>query len=220
MSAGIGVKHDFKVTIVQFPGSNCDVDCARVFSRELGAKVNFQWHTEVEIPPVDLVVIPGGFSFGDYLRSGALAAHAPVIEGVRRHVKRGGGVIGICNGFQILTESGLLPGALLANDVMRFVCKEVELVDPENNVYKMPIAHGEGRYYINKEGFNKLNNEGSVAFRYKGTNPNGSIDSIAGIYSSNKKILGMMPHPERAANQFAGGSVDGLTMLKKFLSNL
>jgi phosphoribosylformylglycinamidine synthase len=209
-----------KVAVLRFPGSNCDTDCARVFQREFDADVHYVWHTATEIPPVDLVVIPGGFSFGDYLRSGALAAHAPVTQALRSHVARGAGVLGICNGFQILAESKILPGALLANTSGKFICKDVILTNNENMEYRMPVAHGEGRYFIDTVGLRNLIDNDQIAFRYKGENPNGSTDGIAGIYSANKKVLGMMPHPERAATRDNGLGTDGLTVLRAFVATL
>ncbi len=218
-----------RIAIVQFPGSNCDFDLFDVFSRHFGINALGVWHQEAKLPKVDAVVLPGGFSFGDYLRSGALAAHSPVMAAVKEFADKGGWVLGICNGFQVLTESHLLPGALLRNNHRKFVCREVSLsVGAGSSVYqkalqgktlKMPVAHGEGRYYIDPEGLKRLVGEGQVAFRYHGGNPNGAVDDIAGIVSANGRVMGMMPHPERATETLVGGSADGLQILKVFLSS-
>ena len=226
-----------RIGLIQFPGSNCDRDCFEAFERHLGIKLELIWHSVASLPRVDAVVIPGGFSYGDYLRSGALAAHSPIMGAVKSFVAKGGAVIGICNGFQILTESHLLPGALLRNTNRKFICKVVNLsVSSGASVYqqrlqdkalRMPVAHGEGRFYIDPDGLRRLQDQGQVAFRYadaKGfataeANPNGAIDNIAGIVSENGRVLGLMPHPERATDQLIGGSRDGLTVLESFLSS-
>jgi phosphoribosylformylglycinamidine synthase len=218
-----------RIAIVQFPGSNCDFDLFDVFSRHFGINALGVWHQEAILPKVDGVVLPGGFSYGDYLRSGALAAHSPIMQAVKGFADKGGWIMGICNGFQVLTESHLLPGALLRNSHRKFICREVSLaVGAGDSVYqkalpgkklKMPVAHGEGRYYIDQEGLNKLHGEGRVAFRYAGENPNGAVDDIAGILSANGRVMGMMPHPERATDELVGGSADGLQILKAFLSS-
>jgi phosphoribosylformylglycinamidine synthase len=183
------------------------------------------------------MIIPGGFSFGDYLRSGALASHSPVMQAIKSFVQKGGAAIGICNGFQILTESQLLPGALLRNAGRRFICKQVQLKTADgNSVYhqklagvtlQIPIAHGEGRYFADPEALKKLRDKGQVIFRYVDTkgvtneaaNPNGSLDHIAGIVSENGRVLGMMPHPERAVDLLTGGSAYGRKILQAFLSS-
>jgi phosphoribosylformylglycinamidine synthase len=226
-----------KVGLVQFPGSNCDMDCIDAMKRHFGITVTPVWHTETSLPPVDGMIIPGGFSFGDYLRSGALASHSPVMQAIKGFVQKGGAAIGICNGFQILTESHLLPGALLRNSARRFVCKQVHLKAADGNsgyhkalagsILQVPIAHGEGRYFAAPETIKKLRDNGQVMFRYvdesgvagASANPNGSSDDIAGIVSENGRVLGMMPHPERAADLLTGGSADGRKILQAFLSS-
>ena len=225
------------VGLIQFPGSNCDADCVDTLKRHFGLETTLVWHTEKTLPKLDAVILPGGFSYGDYLRSGALASHSPVMASVKEFVKKGGPVIGICNGFQILTESHLLPGALLRNASREFICKYVHLQGQTgNSVYSsmmagktlsMPIAHGEGRYYIDPEGLKKLNDKGQVVFRYAAvdgkvsdeSNPNGATEHIAGIASENGRVFGMMPHPERATDVVMGGSNDGLQVWKAFFAS-
>lgn len=226
-----------RLGIVQFPGSNCDADCFNAFDRHFGVKAIGVWHQEATLPPLDAVILPGGFSYGDYLRSGALAALSPIMGAVRQFVANGGPVLGICNGFQILTESHLLPGALLRNRDRRFICAQVALRPAEGGsayqrllkgkILRMPVAHGEGRYYIDADGLRRLQDFGQVAFRYADSqgqvvadaNPNGAVDGIAGIVSENGRVLGMMPHPERACDQLVGGSSDGLSVLDAFLAS-
>ncbi|WP_448569657.1 phosphoribosylformylglycinamidine synthase subunit PurQ [Thermus sp.] len=211
--------------IVRFPGSNCDED-ARFALERAGMEAEFVWHTERELKGFDGVFLPGGFSYGDYLRAGALAAKSPVMEAVRRFAQEGRYVVGVCNGFQVLTEAGLLPGALLANLNLHFTCKEVgvrvERVDlpftrlyQKGQVLRLPIAHAEGRYYADPETLARLEGEGLVVFRYaplrgeRDYNPNGSLNDIAGIVNEKGNVLGMMPHPERAVDEVLGGT-DGL----------
>jgi phosphoribosylformylglycinamidine synthase len=211
--------------IVRFPGSNCDED-ALFALKKAGMEARFVWHTERELKGFDGVFLPGGFSYGDYLRAGALAAKSPVMEAVRRFAQEGRYVVGVCNGFQILTEAGLLPGALLANLNLHFTCKEVgvrvERTDlpftrlyGKGQVLRLPIAHAEGRYYADEETLARLEGEGLVVFRYaplKGEedyNPNGSLHDIAGIVNEKGNVLGMMPHPERAVDEVLGNT-DGL----------
>jgi phosphoribosylformylglycinamidine synthase len=211
--------------IVRFPGSNCDED-ARFALEKVGMEARFVWHTERELKGFDGVFLPGGFSYGDYLRAGALAAKSPVMEAVRRFAQEGRYVVGVCNGFQILTEAGLLPGALLANLNLHFTCKEVgvrvERTDlpftrlyGKGQVLRLPIAHAEGRYYADAETLARLEGEGRVVFRYaplKGEedyNLNGSLHDIAGIVNEKGNVLGMMPHPERAVDEILGNT-DGL----------
>ena len=226
-----------KVGLVQFPGSNCDMDCMEAMKRHFDINVTTVWHTETNLPPVDGMIIPGGFSFGDYLRSGALASHSPVMQAIKVFVKNGGAALGICNGFQILTESHLLPGALLRNAGRRFICKQVKLKSSEGSstyhktlvglTLQGPIAHGEGRYFADGEGLKKLKDNGQILFRYSDSNgghtdisnPNGSLDHIAGIVSENGRVLGMMPHPERAVDLMTGGSADGRKILQAFLQS-
>ena len=226
------------IGLVQFPGSNCDMDCVDALRRHFGIEAKLIWHTETSLPKIDGLVLPGGFSYGDYLRSGALASHSPLMKAVKDFVARGGAAIGICNGFQILTESHLLPGVLLKNNSQKFVCHYVHLVPAAGKtVYhkaaagkktlRIPIAHGEGRFHVSPDGLKKLQDQGQILFRYGDenglandqSNPNGSIDGIAGIVSENGRVMGMMPHPERATDVLMGGSDDGLVVLKAFLAS-
>ncbi|MHB8873871.1 MAG: phosphoribosylformylglycinamidine synthase subunit PurQ [Myxococcaceae bacterium] len=204
-----------KFGIVVFPGSNCDHDAYHVAKHVLGAQAEFLWHKDRDLKGADVVVLPGGFSYGDYLRCGAIARFSPVMEEVGAHARRGGRVLGICNGFQILTEAGLLPGALLQNLSRKFICREVELVventqTPFSRTFqkgqrvRMPIAHADGNYFIDDEGLARLEGEGRVVFRYA-QNPNGARNAIAGVVSERGNVLGMMPHPERAAEKVLGG---------------
>ena len=216
-----------KSAVLVFPGINREHDLARAFEVVSGVKSHMVWHTETELPDVDVVAIPGGFSYGDYLRCGAIAARSPIIDAVRRHATRGGYVLGICNGFQIVTEIGLLPGALMRNASLRFMCKEVNLrVDnaasaftsayAPGQVIRCPIAHGEGNYFADPETLARLEGEGRVVFRYcdptgaltPEANVNGSINSIAGILNERGNVLGMMPHPENLIESLQGG-IDG-----------
>lgn len=217
------------VAVIVFPGSNCDRDLAVAF-REAGAKVSMVWHKDDALPEgVDIVGVPGGFSYGDYLRCGAIAAQSPVCGAVREHAARGGFVIGICNGFQVLTETQLLPGALLRNAGLKYICKTVSLnVATADSVFTsgygegaqiaIPIAHHDGNYYADAETVARLEGEGRVAFRYV-ENPNGSVADIAGILSENRRVLGMMPHPERAADAGHGGT-DGAAMFRALADSL
>jgi len=210
-----------KAAVVVFPGSNCDRDMA-VALRNAGADVSMVWHKDAALPAgVDLVAIPGGFSFGDYLRCGAIAAKSPISKAVIAHVERGGFALGVCNGFQVLAETGLLPGALIQNARLKFLCKTVTLrVETADSVFtapygagseiQVPIAHHEGNYRIDADGLARLQGDGRVAFRYTDT-PNGAMDDIAGVLSENRRVLGMMPHPERAISEDLGGA-DGAPM--------
>ncbi len=212
-----------KVGIVVFPGSNCDEDTFHVVG-VLGHRPQMLWHKERDLRGSELVILPGGFSYGDYLRCGAIARFAPVMEEVAAFAKRGGPVIGLCNGFQILTEAGLLPGVLLQNANRQYICQDVVLraertkftaaLSPEER-FRIPIAHGEGNYFIDDEGLKRLEGEGQVAFRYVG-NPNGSRNDIAGIVNSSGNVLGMMPHPERNAEPLLGNA-DGRRVLASLL---
>ena len=207
--------------VIVFPGSNCDRDLAVAFERA-GAKVSMVWHKDTSLPDgVDIVGIPGGFSFGDYLRCGAIAANSPICRSVVGHVERGGYALGICNGFQVLTETGLLPGALRRNANLKYICKPVELkVENCDTVYlkgyeagqviTVPIAHHDGNYYVDDAKLAQLTGEGRIAFTYA-DNPNGSVADIAGVVSRNRRVLGMMPHPERMAEPAHGGT-DGKAM--------
>ena len=222
-----------RVAVVTFPGSNCDDDCAHAFGAVLPHTVLRVWHKEQSLPErTDLVVLPGGFSYGDYLRTGAMARLSPIMTAVAAHARRGGLVLGICNGFQILCEAGLLPGALLRNNGLSFVCQPVPLrVETDQSpltrhatpgeVLTLPIAHGEGNYYIDDEGLRRLESEDLVLLRYTNprgevtaaSNPNGSRAAIAGIQSPSRRVMGLMPHPERAAES-AIGNTEGLVLLE------
>lgn len=220
-----------KFGVVTFPGSNCDYDAYAAIKHVMGEEVEFLWHKSTDLMGTDVILLPGGFSYGDYLRSGAIARFSPIMEKVINFAKSGGIVAGICNGFQILTESGLLPGALIRNDHLRFSCKYVYLrvennqsaftsVCKENEVLKIPIAHGEGNYYHFDGDIDELEKNNQVVFRYadkngnvsKEANPNGSRNNIAGICNREGNVLGMMPHPERAVEKILG-SDDGLKVL-------
>lgn len=208
-----------KFGVVTFPGSNCDQDMIYILRDVLKQNVVNLWHKDHDLQGSDMIVLPGGFSFGDYLRSGSIAKFSPIMNEVITHANKGGYVLGICNGFQILTESGLLDGALLHNDRQKFVCKNVFLKPvskgasisaglDHNSAYKIPIAHGEGRYYASDEVIDELEQNDQVLFKYcnetggidSDSNPNGSIRNIAGITNKKKNIFGMMPHPERASD--------------------
>jgi len=214
-----------KAAVVIFPGSNREHDIAAALEASSGRKPVFVWHGEAEIPPVDLIVLPGGFSHGDYLRCGAMAAHSPVMRAVKTRAEQGVAVLGVCNGFQILTEAGLLPGALLVNAGRKFICRNVNLrVETSQSLFtnryerdqvlSVPMAHNEGNYVADGDELDRLEGEGLVAFRYcradggTGDNPNGSARDIAGVFNRSKTVLGMMPHPENASDP-AVGSIDG-----------
>ena len=205
-----------KFGVVIFPGSNCDKDLIETLSAISNSPVQELWHKDTDLKGVDFVFLPGGFSYGDYLRSGAIAKLSPIMQSVIEHANNGGYVMGICNGFQILCESGLLPGALLRNNKQKFICDNVFLKPAntdlkttnllnENKAYKVPIAHGEGRYYADEETLKSIEANGQVMFRYcsengevnEASNPNGSLNNIAGICNAGKNVFGMMPHPER-----------------------
>jgi|TARA_B110000438_G_scaffold291496_1_gene328518 phosphoribosylformylglycinamidine synthase len=225
-----------KSSVIVFPGSNCDRDVA-VALNKFQIKNNMVWHNETSLPKTDLVVLPGGFSYGDYLRTGCIASKSLIINDVIKHAKKGGLILGICNGFQILIEAGLLPGVLLKNKKLRFLSKNVYLnvTDTDNyfclnykrkKIIKLPIAHNEGNYFAKNDLIQELNNKNLVAFKYcdkkgninKDSNPNGSSDNIAGILNSSKNILGMMPHPERLIDPLLSGE-DGSILfesLRKF----
>jgi phosphoribosylformylglycinamidine synthase I len=226
------------VGVIVFPGSNCDHDAYHAFKHVMGAETKFIWHKETDLSGIDLVVLPGGFSYGDYLRSGAIARFSPVMEQVIKFANEGKPVIGICNGFQILLESGLLPGAMLHNENLRFICKQVHLRTESTDtpfthrlskgqVLQIPVAHGEGNYHIEDDGLKKLQDNDQIIFRYcdalgevtEESNINGSRDNIAGICNENRNVLGMMPHPERAVEAEVG-SADGKTILESALNHL
>ncbi len=211
---------NIKFGIVVFPGSNCDRDVAYVTRDLLKMPTRMVWHEETDIADIDVVVVPGGFSYGDYLRCGAIARFSPIMKAVVSHAQQGKYVLGICNGFQVLTEVGLLPGALVRNRDLHFICDRVPLKVTKTNLpwtkaygeeseISLPIAHGEGCYYAEPDTIQQLEDNQQILFRYAGTNPNGSLNGIAGICNQQKNVLGMMPHPERAADPNLG-SVDGL----------
>ena len=217
-----------KFGVVIFPGSNCDHDALYALSRNLGQTTSEIWHESEDLGDVDAVFLPGGFSYGDYLRCGAIARFSPVIRSVRRFAHAGGLVLGVCNGFQILVETGLLPGVLMHNQGLRFVCRTVKLVpgttasaftsecQPEKTL-RIPVAHGEGRYFADEATLDRLEAEDRVAFRYHGRNPNGSQRGIAGVLNEGRNVLGMMPHPERACDA-AVGSTDGITVFRSMIA--
>jgi phosphoribosylformylglycinamidine synthase len=227
-----------KFGIVTFPGSNCDDDTWFAITETLGAAAVRLWHKDHDLQGADVIILPGGFSYGDYLRAGAIARFSPIMREVIAHAQRGGPVMGICNGFQIACEAHLLPGALLRNDSLQFRSQMVTLrVENENtrftNQYqagqllRMPIAHGDGRFAIDPEGLQRLEDDGLVVFRYAdaagqltaAANPNGSLDNIAGIVNARGNVLGLMPHPERAMEDFAG-SRDGLGLFESLLARV
>ena len=216
-----------KFGVVVFPGSNCDHDAYHVISKVIGQPVDFIWHRDTSLEGYDCVVLPGGFSYGDYLRTGAIASLSPIMRSVVEFAKRGGYVLGVCNGFQILCETGLLPGALMRNRSLSFVCRHVDLrVERADTVFtrdyaagqvlSIPVAHGDGNYFCDAETLARIEGEGQVVFRYvdaggeptDAANPNGSLNNIAGIINREGNVLGMMPHPERASEE-ALGSCDG-----------
>lgn len=224
-----------KFGIIVFPGSNCDRDVAMVTQGLLGKPTRMVWHQEQDISDLDVVVIPGGFSYGDYLRCGAIARFSPVIDSIVTHAKQGKFVLGICNGFQILTEVGLLPGALIRNRDLHFICDRVPVKVEQSNlpwtqaysqgqIITLPIAHGEGRYYADRDTLQTLEDNGQVLFRYctadgeinNISNPNGSLNNIAGITNKQGNVLGMMPHPERASDEILG-TTDGKNMFEGLL---
>ena len=215
-----------KAAVIVFPGSNCDRDLA-VTLEKAGADVQMVWHKDTALPSgLDFIGVPGGFSFGDYLRCGAIAAQSPICQSVVEFAHKGGYVFGVCNGFQILTETGLLPGALLRNAGLKYICKTVGLtVETTDSAFtngyakgqeiQIPIAHHDGNYNADADTLERLNGEDRVAFRYT-DNPNGSVENIAGILSENRRVLGMMPHPERAADAGHGGT-DGMPLFQSVM---
>jgi phosphoribosylformylglycinamidine synthase len=223
-----------KVSILQFPGTNCEYDTQYAFER-LGATAEIIWHKSESIPDdTDLLVIAGGFSYGDYLRSGAIAKFSPVMKAVSSYAKDGGKILGICNGFQVLTEAGLLPGALKRNDGLHFISKyhTLKVINNDNvfleklsngDVVNIPIAHHDGNYFINEDGLKELELNNQILLRYTdkdgvNSNPNGSVSSIAGVCNKEKNIFGLMPHPERAMESLLGGD-DGIKMLRGFIKD-
>lgn len=227
-----------KAAIIVFPGSNCDRDVAVALEASLGRRPLMVWHRDTTLPDLDLIVVPGGFSYGDYLRCGAMAAQSPVMREVKARAEKGVRVLGICNGFQILTETGLLPGALMRNRDLRFICRDVWLkVETERSdftnryaagqVVRMPIAHAEGNFFADDATLAAIEDQGQVAFRYCGadgsvddaSNPNGARNNIAGVFNPGRTVLGLMPHPERLAEDLLGGS-DGKTMFESLVEAL
>lgn len=218
-----------KAAVITFPGSNCDRDLAVAFEHA-GFDVARVWHKDTDLPAgVDVVGVPGGFSFGDYLRCGAIAAQSPIAAALRAHAAKGGYVLGICNGFQVITEMGLLPGALMRNSGLKFICKSVDLVVASANspftksfavgqTISLPIAHHDGNYTIDADCLARLQGEDRIALRY-GNNPNGSMGDIAGVLSENRRVLGMMPHPERAVDARVGGT-DGAGVFASLLGEM
>ena len=218
-----------RAAVVVFPGSNCDRDCKTAIERSTGASVDMVWHQDSDLPAgVDLVVLPGGFSYGDYLRCGAMAAQSPVMRAVAAEAGRGVAVAGICNGFQVLCEAGLLPGALLRNDALKYVCKAVDL-DVVNGQTRftagyggrrdamMTVGNGEGNFFADEDTLDRLEGEGQVVFRYR-TNPNGSARGIAGIVNVRGNVLGLMPHPDRSFEAELG-SADGAVLFQSALAS-
>lgn len=217
-----------KVAVLQFPGSNCDADAVNAFKFALGVDAELVWHKAESLEGFSAAVVPGGFSYGDYLRCGAIAHFSPIIGALKQFAESGAPVIGICNGFQILCECGMLPGALIRNDCLEFRCKTVELAVEDSTAefcpaklgesLYIPLAHGEGNFRIDEAGLEKLNANKQVLFRYKGENPNGSLENIAGIRNEAGNVFGMMPHPERAVGSVHGNQ-DGIGILKAFLAS-
>lgn len=227
-----------KFGVITFPGSNCDFDMIYVLETIMGQQVERLWHKDHDLKGVDMVVLPGGFSYGDYLRSGAIARFSPIMTEVIEFAKNGGYVLGVCNGFQVLCESGLLPGALLHNTNQKFICENIHLKASTkktlvtsnhdlDKAYKIPIAHGEGNYYIDQEGLQSLKDNDQILYRYcdadgnvtAEANPNGSIDNIAGVTNIGRNVFGMMPHPERAADTHLS-NVDGRLLFESILEQV
>lgn len=224
--------------VIVFPGSNCDHDAYHAMKHVMNCDVKFLWHKDTDLSGIDFLIIPGGFSYGDYLRSGAIARFSPIMQEVVKFAEKGGPVLGICNGFQILLEAGLIPGAMMHNQDLRFVCKNVFIRCETTNslftsslkkgqLFDIPVSHGEGNYHVNAEGLKSLQDNDQVLFRYANAqgelteeaNFNGSIDSIAGITNKSRNVLGMMPHPERAMEKVLG-SQDGKLIFDSILNSL
>ncbi|HLG27934.1 MAG TPA: phosphoribosylformylglycinamidine synthase subunit PurQ [Paenisporosarcina sp.] len=216
-----------KFAVLVFPGSNCDLDMYHAIKDELGEEAEYVWHDTKDLSGYDGILLPGGFSYGDYLRCGAIAQFSNVMSEVKKAADAGKPVLGICNGFQILTEAGLLPGALLRNKNLKFMCRTSELTVVNNNtmftsdyakdqVIKVPIAHGEGNYTCDEETLASLKANNQIVFTYTNDNPNGSVEDIAGIVNERGNVLGMMPHPERAVHELIGG-MDGLALFKSMV---
>ncbi len=227
-----------KAAVVVFPGSNCDRDIQVALANAMGAPPLMVWHGDAELPALDLIVLPGGFAYGDYLRAGAMAARSPVMREVCARAKAGTPVLAVCNGFQVAAEAGLLPGALLDNEHLKFVCRDVHLrVEvggtmftgqyQRGQVVRLPVAHHGGNYYVDDDGLKAIEDNGQIAFRYttpggeatQGANPNGSRGNIAGVFNAAGNVLGMMPHPERLADRALGGD-DGRAMFDSLVEAL
>ena len=229
INALISKTNQMKFGVVVFPGSNCDRDMQDALEKDLGAPVEMLWHKHSDLSHFttdDCVVLPGGFSYGDYLRCGAIAKFSPMMQSVIEFANKGGKVLGVCNGFQILCESGLLPGALLQNDNQKFICKNVFIKTENSEALQIPIAHGEGRYFADQATLSHLENNNQVLFRYcdeqgnigGAANPNGSTNNIAGICNDKRNVFGMMPHPERASDAELG-NVDGYEIFRSILES-
>ena len=227
-----------KIGVIVFPGSNCDHDAYHAMKHIMNVETEFLWHKDTDLKNIDLLIVPGGFSYGDYLRSGAIARFSPIMNAVQDYVKQNRPVLGICNGFQILLEAGLLPGAMLHNEKLRFICKNVHLCVEstgsaftagfkKGDVLEIPVSHGEGNYFIDDEGLDQLKQNDQIAFRYcdsegnitPNANINGSVWNIAGITNKQGNVLGMMPHPERAMESVLG-LTDGVKFFKSVLNEL
>jgi phosphoribosylformylglycinamidine synthase len=227
-----------KIGVVVFPGSNCDHDALHAINEILHIPAEFIWHQSQDLSGFDAVILPGGFSYGDYLRTGAIARFSPVMNAIARFARSGGLVLGICNGFQILCEAGLLPGALMRNQGLRFICRHVHIrvettatpftsAAPHGQVLRLPIAHAEGSYVCNPDTLAELRNNDQIVFRYcapdgrldPAANPNGSLDAVAGVCNRERNVMGMMPHPERAV-EASLGSTDGLMVLRSLVQSL
>jgi phosphoribosylformylglycinamidine synthase len=219
-----------KFGVVVFPGSNCDHDCYHAVKESTGQPVDFIWHQDTSLNGFDAVILPGGFAYGDYLRTGALAKFSPVMKAVKEFAGKGGLVIGICNGFQILTESGLLPGALMRNVSRKYICRYLRIRTETANtpftnalqkgqVLQMPVGHGEGNYFADADTLKMLADEDRIAFTYEGENPNGSVQNIAGVINAGRNVLGMMPHPDRSSEQILG-SRDGRLIFQSMAAAL
>jgi phosphoribosylformylglycinamidine synthase len=227
-----------KAAVIVFPGSNADRDAAVAVEQSVGAPPAMVWHRDTELPKVDLIVVPGGFSYGDYLRCGAMAAHSPIMKEIKRAADTGTRVLGICNGFQIITEAGLLPGTLMRNKELRFICKDVHLRVEQTDsdftrryasgeVIRIPVAHAEGNFFADDATLNAIEDKGQVAFRYASavgdvsdaTNLNGSQRNIAGVFNAKRTVLGLMPHPERMSDPVLGGA-DGRKMFDALVEAL
>lgn len=219
-----------KSAVIVFPGSNCDRDVAVALEQAAGKRPEMVWHAETTLPKIDLIVVPGGFSFGDYLRCGAMAGKSPVMTEVARAAEAGVPVLGICNGFQILTETGILPGVLMSNASLKFVCRDVRLrVENTSSSFtnhfdegeriSVPVAHHDGNYFADDDTLAALEDNDQIAFRYDDDNPNGSAKDIAGIFNRRKTVLGMMPHPERVIGEELGGT-DGLKLFASLAASL